>query len=161
MRNCDCQHNNQCLANWICKYKNSKQKCWFFQNQYFISLPIKLFCFLKDVTKWFNSSLSRKYLPNVWLTNNQKITNSEQKMLFTILWFILFYLKEYLNKSWNVIGSINKENKVNQKSHKDIQINIIWNITQRMRNVWDSFLAKKKQRIFWPWKCFLFVFFAL
>ena len=55
-----------------------------------------------------------------------------------------FYLKKYLNKSWCVIGSINKENKVNPKSHKILQINIIWNITQRMRNVWDSFLAKNK-----------------
>ena len=59
-----------------------------------------------------------------------------------------FYLKKYLNKSWCVIGSINKENKVNPKSHKILQINIIWNITQRMRNVWDSFLAKKNKEFF-------------
>ena len=69
-----------------------------------------------------------------------------------------FYLKKYLNKSWCVIGSINKENKVNPKSHKILQINIIWNITQRMRNVWDSFLAKK-QSIFWPWTFFVFLAF--
>ena len=59
-----------------------------------------------------------------------------------------FHLKKYLNKSCYVIGSINKENKVNQKSHKNIQINIIWNISQRMRNVWDSFLAKKNKEFF-------------
>ena len=35
--------------------KIANKNVGFFQNQYFISLPIKLFCFLKDVTKWFNS----------------------------------------------------------------------------------------------------------
>ena len=71
-----------------------------------------------------------------------------------------FYLKKYLNKSWCVIGSINKENKVNPKSHKNLRINIIWNITQRMRNVWDSFLAKKNKEFFGHENVF-FVFFAL
>ena len=135
--------------------KIANKNVGFFQNQYFISLPIKLFCFLKDVTKWFNSqSLTEIFTKRLVDQQSNYKFRAEFCDLFSI------YLKKYLNKSWCVIGSINKENKVNPKSHKNLLINIIWNITQRMRNVWDSFLAKK-QRIFWPWKCFFFVYFAL